>query len=370
MTHEPFPLESVPLSPEAVAGAEEHRVARAPHVQSMLALHRGRLVWERYYGGHEVDFVWPRAGSGGTVVLSDPYPVSHEASAVHNIKSATKSVMATLVGIALGRGDLTSVDAAACDFLPQYFSEVDPDKREITLRHLLQMRSGLHWEENGPPTMEWLHADDPVGYTVRELPLVATPGERWRYSTADSHLLGACLAAAVRQPIHDYAAAHLLAPMGIVDHRWSADPQGRAIGGSELFLTGRDMLRLGQLWLQRGRWGDDQLVSAEWVEDCVRPQPDVTHSSILRESTPEGMTWPEGVRFYPEGYGYQFWRTTICGHPAFLAEGLGGQVILVVDALDLVVAMTATTELGPPEEAPATMAAEFELVENFLVPAL
>ena len=365
-----FPATEAPPAEERYTAADRHRAELAPHVQSLLALRGDTLVWEQYWGGHEMDIVWPVEGSKGEVQLSDPYPASHDRHELHNLKSCTKSVMATIVGIAVGRGDLPAIDTPVCEVLPAYFEGVDTRKRAITLRHLLAMRSGLAWEENGPPTLDWLHADDLVDFTLRTLELRAEPGATWCYSTADSHLLSACLAAAAGMPTLDYARVHLFRPLGIGDHRWSTDPQGRHIGGSELFLTGRDMLRLGRLARLRGHWNGEQLVDADWFELCIAPQEGVTHDFLLADGTPSGMTWPDGVRFYPESYGYQWWRTTIGRHPSFLAQGLGGQIILVVDDLDLVVAMTATTELGPPESFPVGVAGQFGLVEHHLIPSL
>ena len=135
-------------------------------------------------------------------------------------------------------------------------------------------------------------------------------------------------------------------------------------------MTLPDMLAFGELARLRGRWGADRLVSSQWLDECIAAQPDVTAQVIVEASTPPGLTWPDGVRSYPEGYGQQWWRTTLSGHPCFLAEGLGGQMIVVLDSLDLVVAMTASTDLGAPEQFPAAMAAQFELIENWVIPAL
>lgn len=365
-----FPAEELLPQKERYAEADRHRAELAPHVQSLLALRGDTLVWEQYWGGYELDIIWPVEGSGGEVELGDPYPASHDRRELHNLKSCTKSVMATIVGIAVGRGDLPGIDTPVCELLPAYFEGVDARKRAITLRHLLAMRSGLAWEENGQPTLDWLHADDLVGFTLTNLDLRAEPGSAWCYSTADSHLLSACLAASSGMSTLEYARIHLFQPLGIGEHRWSADPQGRHIGGSELFLTSRDMLRFGRLARRRGQWNGEQVVDEHWMEQCVAPQEGVTHDFLLADGTPPGMAWPQDVRFYPEGYGYQWWRTTIDGHASFLAEGLGGQMILVVDDLDLVVAMTATTDLGPPDSFPGAMAAQFELIEQHVIPSL
>jgi CubicO group peptidase (beta-lactamase class C family) len=288
----------------------------------------------------------------------------------YNVKSVAKSVLSLLVGIALERGDLRSLNLRLVEVLPELAElNADPRTREITLEHLLTMTSGFRWQENGPLMFEMVASENWVHF-ILSLDLTHEPGTHFTYTTAGSHLLSAALSRATGQSTLAFAAEHLFAPLGVDTTscvqspititngrtepesptlRWSTDPQGVVLGGVELFLRPGDLAKIGTLILNRGRWKDTQIVPAAWIEAATRHHVDT--------SVPDYS-----------GYGYQWWLGSVAGHPTFVAAGYGGQRIYVTPDLDLVVVVMAKTDL-PIEEMKKVKDASF-LFADLIVPAL
>ncbi|MDT7572834.1 MAG: hypothetical protein QOE05_3008 [Actinomycetota bacterium] len=354
---------------EVLLGASDTAIREAaPEVHSLLVLRHGRLVWERYYPGVARDVIWGRVEDSGQPILTEPYPVGEDAWTVHNVKSVTKSLMSAVAGAAAAQG-LLDLDGTLRTYLPEYVDKAsDPAKGDISVRNLLMMRSGLDWQENEQITLDWLKSEDPVLFSMQEQGVVAAPGERWEYSTADTHLLGACMSRAAGRPLLELCNDLLFRPLGFTVDRWGRDTTGHEVGGSEAYLRPREMAAVGQLMLQRGRWHDVQVVPEEWVDLSTAPQPDVT-PDFLREHA--RFELPPEFRTYRDGYGYLWWRTDFGAHRGFSAVGFGGQTITVVPDLDLVVVETLSTEIGLDEEMPPLerMTTPFRIIDDFVVPA-
>jgi CubicO group peptidase (beta-lactamase class C family) len=254
----------------------------------------------------------------------------------HTVASVTKSVTSTLVGIALADGSLRSLDQTLADLLPQRRDAMSPAVAAVTLRQLLTMSAGL--EADGPNSTVggWIASKDFVDGILRA-GVTGTSGE-FAYSSATSHLLAAILVQATGRPVLEYAREKLFAPLGITSQpaeqplleeasmggydtsgfSWPVDHQGVNFGGGWLRLTPGDMLKLGQLFLDEGRYQGTQVVPAQWVRDATSKQ----------VSTGSG--------FGGDGYGYQWWVTTAGGEPAYAAVGYGGQLVEVVPSKRLV----------------------------------
>ena len=251
-------------------------------------------------------------------LILECYVHPYDAGTLHNVKSVSKSVLGALAGIGLEEGDLPELHAPVAELLPGLLGDgADPRKRQITLRHLLTMTSGLDLDENGPITEEIFSSQDWVAATW-ERPVVAQPGSVFVYSTALTHTFSAVLTHQTGQTASEYAAAHLFGPLGITDYQWVLGPQGHSFGGAELFMRPRDMARFGMLYLNGGRSMGRQIVPAEWVAASTRNQIG---------------TIPAEAR-----YGYWWWLYRD-EHP--VATGANGQMVGVSPAQDLVVVMTA-----------------------------
>ncbi|MBI5959962.1 MAG: serine hydrolase [Chloroflexi bacterium] len=229
----------------------------------------------------------------------------------------TKSVMATLVGIAIHQGYLQGVDQPVGDIVP-----MPADKAAITLEDLLTMRSGITCIDSviALTLLQMMQTADWFQY-VQELPLETEAGTRWYYCSPAVHLLGGIVQAAVGQSTFDFAMQNLFEPLGIQEVGWPRDPQGLVHGWGDLRLTPYDMAKIGYLYLNNGHWEGEQLLPENWVND--------TTTNI--RATGE------------QGYGYLWWLAD--GY--YAAEGRGGQYILVVPNEALIVVITGSGEIDP-----------------------
>lgn len=272
------------------------------------------------------------------------------AATLVNIRSVTKSVTSTLAGIALGRGELDSIDRTVGDLIPGRLPpDADPVVADITMRSFLTMTSGLWWDTHDDWPM-LLAAENWVENTLRQ-PIVAEQGTEFIYNTGGSHLVGVMLASVLGRPLEEYADEHLFGPLEIRRGDWMRSPQGEANGGSGLELLPSDMAKLGQLMLDRGAWNGTQILPGNYAAAATTEQSEgerVTGGNI-------------GV-----AYGYQWWITDATGYDAFFALGFGGQYVYVVPGLDLVVVVAAGFEEG---EQPI-LTSHRPIAEQIVIPAI
>ncbi len=275
------------------------RIGELDGLQGVLVARHGRLVAERYF-----------RGSAG--------------QRPHNLKSASKSVLSALAGLAIEQ-ELLDLDQEIAVVLPEGRELDDPDKRTITVRHLLTMTSGLESTSFGNYG-SWVASRNWVRAALTR-PLLADPGTRFSYSTGGTHLLSATLSRAAGRSTHDFARRHLFDPLGIGPSAWARDRQGIHVGGNNLSLRPRDMLKFGQLYLNRGRWDGEQLLPWQWVDQSTRPA---------------GLAAPRGRGRIYGGYGYLWWLRGPRERGAYIASGYGGQYIYVSPAEDMVVVVIST----------------------------
>jgi CubicO group peptidase (beta-lactamase class C family) len=294
--------------------------AALPQMHSLLVSHRGRLAVEYYAPGYS-------------------------ATRLANIKSAAKSLISTLVGIAIERRLIGGVDEPIARWFPELRTDADQRKQAITIEDLLTMRSGLA-STSGEHYGRWVSSRNWVRYALHR-PMVSDPGTSMEYSTGTSHILSAILTKASGKSTHQFAAEVLAKPLGISLARWRRDPQGIYFGGNEMLMTPRQMIAFGELYLNRGRAGGRQVVPAEWVDTSCVPR---TRS-----------------RWDPDReYGYGWWIQDVGGHRACFAWGFGGQYIFVFRDLDRVVAVTSSTTVS--DERHGYRRRLFELLETHVLP--
>jgi CubicO group peptidase (beta-lactamase class C family) len=279
-------------------------------VTSLLVVRHGKLVFEKYYyyGGS------PQASS--------------------DVQSVTKSVISALVGIALARGDLKSLDQKLVDFLPaaDLTARTDPRIRGVTLRDLLTMRAGFKGDVI--TNFDYTNSEDwPKALVNRKL--VRDPGSKFAYDSGTAHLLSTVLTKATGMSAADYARLHLFGPLGFGNVPWPEDPTGNSYGGWGLELTSRQMVQLGLLYLHHGRWLGKQVVPASWVAASTAKEVD-THATGSSTSASGYPPW--------RGYGYLWWRYPRTQPGGFMAVGRGGQYIIVWPKLDLVVVIKAVVQ--------------------------
>jgi CubicO group peptidase (beta-lactamase class C family) len=258
----------------------------------------------------------------GTVLL-EHYAKGYSATRPMNVKSAAKSVISALTGVAIERGLIKGVDQPAADFFPELRRDADRRKAAITIEDLLTMRSGLE-STSGPNYGRWVQSRNWVTHALAR-PMVSDPGTAMVYSTGTSHVLSAILTKATKTSTWDLARTALGPVFGSRLARWPQDPQGIYFGGNDMLLTPRQMLAFGELYLNEGRHEGKPIVGRDWVRASCTPR---TTS-----------------RFDPgREYGYGWWIDDLGGHRTCYAWGYGGQFIMTFDDLDLVVVVTSSTE--------------------------
>jgi CubicO group peptidase (beta-lactamase class C family) len=293
---------------EPTVGLDSAHLARAvdrasalPRLYSFLVYRHGEIFSELYFHGRGPE---TRA----------------------NIKSASKSIISTLVGIAIQEGTLAGVDQPILPFFSRYVdADADSSVSRITLGNLLSMQSGLE-STSSRNYGRWVNSSNWIRHAITR-PMVDEPGGRMLYSTGTSHLLSAILTQATGQSTHAYARARLAEPLGIDLRPWPTDPQGIFFGGNEMRMTSRDLLRIGELYLADGKVDGEQILSSEWIHESWNPR---TTS-----------------RFNRHRYGYGWWIKEVDGHPVYFAWGYGGQFLFVVPDLDLIVVTTSMADEAP-----------------------
>jgi CubicO group peptidase (beta-lactamase class C family) len=239
-------------------------------------------------------------------------------------------VTATLLGLAIGRGSIGSIDERLFAFFPE-MADLDAGlKSGITLKHLVTMSAGLQWDEWTYPIGDmrnditaWFRYDGDLLRFVLERPMVAEPGTQFTYNGGLTNILGEIMRRATGQRLDRFSETALLAPLGITDFSWYLLRPDFVYASGDISLRPRDAAKIGQLYLQRGLWNGSRILDDAWVEASATP-------AFPMEP------WPGCA-----GYSYGWWpRTDDYGAGAFAAEGWGGQAIIVMPALDAVVVFT------------------------------
>ena len=255
-------------------------------------------------------------------IVAEAYYAPFRASMRHRVNSATKAVIGTLTGIAIARGEMPATTTPVLELFPGASDTSDQRWRKMTVQHLLDMTSGISWDEpltNGIPRTSLAMERSPnwADFILAQ-PIAQLPGAAFNYNSGNPHLLSVALMRRTGIPTDDYARRFLFEPLGITDFRWRKDPQGAAIGGFGLYMHTRDMARLGQLYLQHGKWGDRQLVPNEWVDHVFAPKVD--------------MSIP--------GFRYSDFWWSIPSKRAYMMVGFNRQVVMVLPDQNIVAAMT------------------------------
>jgi len=322
-------------------------------VRAVLVQHRGEPVLE-WYPSASADDYW-------------------------DVESIGKSVMSTLLGIAIEQGHLDGVDQTLAELVPDYAADMTPDVAAVTLRELLSHTAGF--AADGPVDQEPVfNSPDWVRFVLAD-PLPDAPVEEsFAYSSAAAHLMSPILVESTGQTVLEYARDNLFAPLDIAtepaaepvvtvvngqfdpvvlaayyaaDFAWPTDPQGYHTGGGSLKLRPKDLIQLGQLYLDHGRRGDEEVVPATWIAQLTSPHVEVVNRHPVAHA-----------------YGLMWWLTRYDGDAAYEALGGGGQRLTVIPARDLVVAVASELDLRDPTAwgaAPSDIALH-EMIDTYIAP--
>ena len=284
------------------------------------------------------------------VLVAEGYFNGYGRDALHDVRSASKSLTSVLAGIAVEQG-LFEVDDPISELIPQFdsYSNIDDRKRAITVANLLNMNSGLacnDWDASSRGNEEKMYDSQDWIRFILNLPMASEPGVATTYCTGGVVVLGSIISTRSGVPLDDFARTWLLNPLGIADVRWRRSPDGRATGGGGMQLRPRDMAKIGNLLLNGGRWNDVPVISEEWVEQSKR------RVSNLGQ----------------DGYGFTWWKRSFLVRGAqevsTFAWGNGGNFIFVFPQQHLVVVITASNYNAP------QIPAGFPILSGGVLPAV
>ena len=268
------------------------------NLKSLVVFHSGKIIKEAFYR------------DGG-------------AESPHDVRSVTKSVIGLLIGIAIEKGFIPSVDQTIGTYLSPLVQNLSTEKANIKISHLLTMSSGFDWYElGGVGYNEWITSNNQVEF-VLDKAIVSQPGQLFNYNSGALHLLSVIISRASGMSTLNFAKQYLFVPLDIDDRTWSTDKQGLYNGSAGLKITPHDMVKIGQLILNGGAYNGKRIVSSQWIEKIII-------SKITTNSTMP----------FASGYSYCWWTDQNSKGSYTFANGYGGQFIFVVPNLKLVVVAT------------------------------
>lgn len=280
---------------------EERELLERLNTASFLVTYKDTLIYEEYWGEH------------GENVYGNSF-------------SMAKSVVAILIGVAIEEGYIKSIDEPVANYLPEF----DDEKKNITIRHVLTMSTGLSWSESyiSPfcDVAELYYDTDDRDLSLNRRTIEEAPGEIFRYKSGDTQVLMYILAEATGKNVSEYASEKLWKPMGAESDAWwslAGDESSTEKAFCCMYATSRDFLRLGRLVNHRGNWNGTQLVSKAWMDELCTLAP-----------LKKGDGKPNNV------YGYQYWIYTGMPYEVTYFRGMRGQYIISIPEKDLVIVRT------------------------------
>jgi CubicO group peptidase (beta-lactamase class C family) len=305
------------------------RALKLDNLYSLLILKNGYLIAEGYFND---------------MAANDARPTA----------SVTKSITSALTGIAIRDSLILDTEKLLKDYFPEIeWESIDIRKSEITVEQILQMRTGYPWEEYDG-YLETLHSTNDWIPFLEEFPLMHDPGTQFGYSNFTAHMMAIIIARCADQPLLSFAREQLFDEMGINIQSWPMDKHGYNYGSGDIAISPRSMAKFGQLYLDEGMWNDIQFIPTEWVERSLTVYSPNTYSGEI-------LTHIRGLK-----YGYLWWTGTSGKHQLWFAWGYGGQMITIVDELDLVVVTTASVRYLSEDDAWPKSKAILELVGRFI----
>lgn len=280
-------------------------------------------------------------------VLVESYFNGRNPDRPFNIKSASKSLISLLTGIAIERGYISSADEKIGPYFEDYFED-NPDsaRYNLTIRSLLSMQAGLEttsFHNYG----KWVISDNWAEFQLDQ-PFREEPGGKMVYSTGISHLLSVIITKASGMSTRGFADRYLFEPLDISPGGWDRDPQGYYMGGNNLALTPRDLLKIGRMILNGGEYEGERIISKEWL------------AASFGKYTMSN--------YNPYHYGYMWWSKEIAGVESYFAWGYGGQYLFMIPETNALIVMTSS--LAGATQRRSYKEPIFDLLENDIVPYL
>ncbi len=310
------------VDPKGISSYFEAVKKSGQDIHSLMILHHGKVVAEQWLG-------------------------NNSAEKIHILNSVSKTFTATAIGFAVAEKRIKVTDKVVSFFPNDLPSEISPYLAELEIRHLLTMSVG----HNTDPTQKIRTQAGSWEKLFLATPIENKPGTKFVYNSMASYMLSAIVQKVTGEKVIDYLYLRLFRPLGIVGAEWLSSPTGINCGGWGLFVKTEDMAKLGQFFLQKGKWNGEQLLSEDWMNEA-------TTSKIMQAPvwTPKDAKAKDSD--WIQGYCYQMWR---CRYNAYRADGANGQFIIVLPEKDAVIVTTANVN---------DMQAEINLIWKYLLPAL
>lgn len=260
-------------------------------------------------------------------VIYNKFYNSYTEKTLFNDQSLTKSICSLLIGIAIDKGYIKSVDEQLSELFPELKNDPDKRKQEITIRQVMNQASGLYHEdlfEIG----DYLNLPDQSGYVLKA-PMVADPGKEWHYNNAASHLLSVIITKTTGVDTKSFAKKYLFDPLNITNFDWAKMKDGYYDGCGLLSIKMRsaDMLKIGTLLLENGIYQNKQVVSSAWIKSIFHPE----------------VSYPTDWGFDNSIYGLDFYHTTYKGDDITYGMGWGGQFLVMIPSLHAVIVINENT---------------------------
>ena len=287
------------------------------------------LVAELYYDAAELDTLYSVLVIKDGTLIAEGYLNEGSVDQKTLLQSVTKSYISALVWLGVEQGCISGIDAKLVDFFPEIAGQItDPRKKQITVEEMLQMRSGYPDEETNQAYMDALYwgVYPPL---IEEFPLVCEPGTCFNYSNLSFSWLAILLGRSCEADLREFTQENLFGPMDTEVGDWLKDREGNYVGSGGIHATARDAAKFGQLYLDGGEYEGTQIIPTEWVNNSLR--------SYSERAKDYGMS----LVFKDLGYGYGWWSATAGDHDFNFAWGHGGQLIVLLEDLDMVVVTTA-----------------------------
>ncbi|MBN2774742.1 MAG: serine hydrolase, partial [Prolixibacteraceae bacterium] len=274
-------------------------------INSVLIAKNGKLIFEKYFDGFWTDDL-------------------------HSLQSCTKSIGSLLIGIAIDKNYINSVDQKVMEFFPEYASGCDPGWNKIKLEHLLTMSMGLKWDRNYHDAIYDISDDVIISTFGQEV--LYSPGEKFEYRNPQTDLISGIIINTTKNSVQDFAKINLFDPLGIKKFYWpNFKNNDYCLMSGSLALQSRDMLKIGQLIINEGKWGNSQIISKNYINESV----------TFKIKTDQGFD-----------YGYLWWL----GESEFQKElkaifamGISGQLIVIIPETEMVIVTTSDNTGNTPE---------------------
>ena len=288
-----------------------------PNIHSILISKGRNIMYEHYFSGFNKD-------------------------SLHDSRSSFKSVTSLLIGIAIDKGLIKNVDQKVYTYFPEYkqIFENDERKKKITIKNLLEMESGLDCEEfNDTKNCEdsMTTTKDWVKFSLALL-MNNEPGKVWAYTSCNPMIISGIIRNVAHTSIMNFAKHNLFDPMGITNYKWTVDPSGNGMTAGSFYIKPRDMLKIGMLVRDDGVYKGKQIVSAKWIKESTTATIPIPQFSFVKSSKSK-VAFPQ-----PTYYSYYWYnellKTKTLSENIVFASGNGGQYIMIIKSLDLVVVFT------------------------------